>query len=164
MGILEFTRNWWDKCCKQGFPYRLSYLDKPEDDNFKHICRPPLQCHTRCWGPVYRLEGIIHLGEEDWGSVLVNPANGRNFRSSETCFKTGENWKGHLVASPPGSGCSKASLRSWRYGACEIKFWRRSRQKRAAKPPSRSLIGFAAKTYFACAYNTASYAGYSKAG
>ena len=62
-----------------------------------------------------------------------------------------------------------SSLRSWRYGACEIKFWRRSRQKRAeaARPSPHSPRSFAArllapppKLYFLCTYNTASYAGY----
>ena len=62
-GILEFSRNWiayaneTNIVLKQGFPYRLSYLDKPEDDNFNHkikmaqiwqiTLRPPLQCHSR---------------------------------------------------------------------------------------------------------------------
>ena len=62
-----------------------------------------------------------------------------------------------------------STLRSWRYGACEIKFWRRSHQKRAeaARPSPHSPRSFDArlsapppKLYFLCAYNTASYAGY----
>ena len=43
---------------------------------------------------------------------------------------------------------NKRSLRSWRYGAREIKFWRQSRQKRAAKPreiPPAGELG-----YFEC--------------
>ena len=37
--ICSSIRNWIayaneDKYCKQGFPYRLSYLDKPEDEDF----------------------------------------------------------------------------------------------------------------------------------
>ena len=58
-------------------------------------------------------------------------------------------------------------------GVLEIKFWRRSRQKRAAiqSHTPYSPRGFAArlsaqppKLYFACAYNTASYAGYAQNG
>ena len=52
-------------------------------------------------------------------------------------------------------------LRSWRYGARKIKFWRRSRQKRAAKPRKRkSLSPFSLRLRRQSAYNTASYAGY----
>ena len=42
---------------------------------------------------------------------------------------------------------SQASLRSWRYGACELKFWRRSREKMAkslslfSSKLRRSLVG-----------------------
>ena len=52
---------------------------------------------------------------------------------------------------PENFGCLntlQASLRSWRYGEREIKFWRRSRQKRAAKPRegiSESLSSFSSR-------------------
>ena len=61
-------------------------------------------------------------------------------------------------------GMACAKIKFWRrggiVGAREIKFWPRSRQKRAAKPRE---IGIS-KLYFACAYNIASYAGYIKTG
>ena len=65
--ICSSIRNWiayayclWDKYCKQGFPYRLSYLGKPEDDNFNHKSHASRYALPRL---------IFHLGEEDWGQA-----------------------------------------------------------------------------------------------
>ena len=65
--ICSSIRNWiayayflWNKYCKQGFPYRLSYLDKPEDDDFNHNSHVGRHITVSYWSPVSRLQGFRH--------------------------------------------------------------------------------------------------------
>ena len=121
-GILEFNRNWIAYPNKTIIVNKDSPIDSLTLINQKTItsttckCRPPLQCHTRALGPVYRLTGIFHLGEEDWWSVLVNRAKSRDWKPSRrltTWLRLFESWitlsSGSSRSNPEDRGSSPRS-------------------------------------------------------